>query len=333
MNKRRISICKTEKSASISKKIVGQVKRQVNIPARWLTICLPGILIIGALSGCSLAAGEGDGAQTRDCLIGAAITREEIGKTEAQVTWKDDTMEALAFDGIDACYYIYTTTENADGTLVYGSVGTEGLHRDVHYITQDDTGSIELTINNYVVPDMTEESCTIYMNPIYMTKEKEVYTDTGVPLTVRTESAVAGASVGRSIIETERMNWIDHEIEVSVNVAANLYVEDQPVKITLTEMTEDHKVVKKTDYEPGKVPQMIVAERETEYILVETELAGIFAKNGTELSMCAWDGQTIYQDESDSDGKEEPATLIHTLYAKEDGMLLQNSTWVIWPQQ
>jgi len=321
---------------------MNKMKRNNNQIRRCLISSFMAVLLLITMNGCSLAVDVGDGARSRDYLIGAIITREEIEKTDGEVIWKEDRIEALQFEGIQGNYLVYTTWKMNDGTVAYGTAGTKGIDSHANYGTKDEKGSIELTINAYVAPKEAEEYCSIYMNPIYMTKDEEVYTVGGVELKVNTEDAKEGASTGRSYSEKEKLRWIDSEIEVSVNVMTNLYVAEQPVKITFSEMDENHKVVKKTEYEPGKVPEVINAEEETAYILVESELSGLLGQNKTNFEMCSWDGLTTYEITEEENGKElngevvtageQNATLTDTFYASPNGLLLKNSTWVIWPE-
>ena len=299
---------------------------------RNLISCLMAVLLLFSMNGCSLAVNEGDGSQSRDYLIGASITRTEIEKIEGKVSWNEGEIEDLNFPGLDGTYFIYTTRKMEDGTIVYSTAGTEGIDRDAKFGTADEKGSIELTINSYVVPKEQEEYCCIYMNPIYMTKEKEVYTVGGLKLSVNTEDAANGASTGRSFKETERLKWIDSEVEVFVSVTANLYAADQPVKILFSEMDENHRVLKKTEYEPGKVPKVMNVGDKTAYILIESKLAGSLKQNEKNLEICSWDGVTTYQEEEDKNVQKQKATLFDTFYALPNGLLLKNSTWVIWPE-
>lgn len=284
------------------------------------------------LSGCSLAADKGGGAQLKDTLIGVAVTREKFEKTYAQVIWEENTIKELDFPEIEEIHYVYTTWENADGTLVYSTVGTKAVDGHACYSTIDEKGSIELTVNAYVVPKEKEEYCVVYMNPVYMTSEKEIYTVSGRELSVKKEDGAEGASTGTSFNETERLKWIDSEIEVTVSVRADLYVADQPLVITLSEMSDRHQVIKKTKYEPGTVPEFIYAEEETAYILVETELEGFLGQNTKDFEVCSWDGITTYQDEESEGNKEQNATLMDTFSSLSNGIRLKNSTWVIWPE-
>ena len=53
----------------------------------------------------------------------------------------------------------------------------------------------------------------------------------------------------------------------------------RPVRITVCQMDQGHEIVKKDVYRPEEMPEQIMAEKATEYILVEIEKEGLSGEN------------------------------------------------------
>ena len=312
--------------------------------------CLLLLAILFNTCGCSLAAQGGASEQSKDQLIGAIVTKDYIEKTYADVQWDGKAIESLNFEGIEGHYAIYTCWENEDGTPVYGRVQSEGITGSTNYTTKDLSQSIELNINAYLIPGTAEESNTIYMNPIYMTSDDRVYTVVGSSASLGKGFDSFGASVGRTLKETEKLKWIDSVVKVDVNVTLDVSLAKEPVRIWLSQMDSSHNLVKKEEYVAGQLPEELIAEEQTEYIMVIMEQIGENGETELNREICSWDGTTTYEPENaeketainhtennattntTNSSVEKNASLLNTFYSDGSGFLLQQNTWVIWPE-
>ena len=288
--------------------------------------------VILLLSGCSLAAEDGGGTQSKDQLIGALITRDYIEKTYAEIRWNEDRnqIEGLHFEGIDGHYSIYSFYDY-NGEPVFYTQASEGLDYSTRYKVADASETVEMNIKAYVVPEEREDNM-YYLNPVYKDKENRIYIVAGNSASAALTDGVG--SVGMSLKETEKISGVKDLKELTVEIPVEFSYMETPEKIRFLQMNKEHKEIKMDEYEAGQVPEFFVTEEETEYVVVISDAVAEDGERVSKREVCSYDGGTIYT--ADSDKKEEqlydgrPASLHQTFYANGSGFLLKQSTWFIW---
>jgi len=284
------------------------------------------VLLLSMMAGCSLAAEEGSGAQSKDQLIGGMITREYVEKTYAQSEWDGERIESLTFDGIDGYYVVYSIYEAENGQPVFSTAASEGLDCMPHYKTVNQSQSVELTINAYVLPEEGLEN-TYYLNPIYMTNDGKIYTSAGNSASAPLEN---GVSTGWNINEVEKIKGISSISEIDVNVAVTFSGASEPVKIQVLHMDKEYQQIKAEEFLPGQMPKVIEAEAGTEYMVFVTEQKTASGETMVNRDVCSWDGETTYSDEEFPDKTGKNASLHFTDCSEGKGFLLKQPLWVIW---
>lgn len=287
------------------------------------------VLLLFMMSGCSLAAEEGGGAQSKDQLIGGMITRKYVEKTYARIEWDGDRIESLTFDGIDGYYAVYSIYEAESGQPVFSTAASEGLDCMPYYKTVNNTQSVELNIQAYVLLEEGLEDA-YYFNPIYMTNDGKIYTSAGNSASGVLEN---GTSTGWNMNEVEKIKGISSISEIDVTVAVTFSEAKEPVKIQVLQMDKEYQQIKAEEFLPGQVPKVMEAEVQTEYMVFVTEQKTASGEVVVNRDICSWDGETTYSDEEFPDKTGKNASLHFTDCSEGKGFLLKQPIWVIWEGQ
>lgn len=300
------------------------------------------LMICSFMTGCSLAVKDTATNSSEDQLIGAFITREYLDLFDMEAYLEDHVSSFVDGEDLviedDAKYeerlYASETDKdesgisfgNIEGIIVLGEVkknenGDDYLKMrgsrevaDTHIaINVTDEGEENvLTATIYTYPENVEGNI-IYTNPIYQTKDGQIYVVSG-----------SGLSTGGTEVEgMESSAKFDSEIKDTVNgeskarkttVEVKFKVMSKPIEIGLYQMSKDHQLLAKEIYEPGKLPEKIKAKKDTAYFLIETKKQDL----GGNISI----EREIFEQNEEEDAK------LYTYYPTKNGILTRQETEV-----
>lgn len=306
-----------------------------------------GLVCIVSLNGCSLAVPEAEAKGGEDRLIGAFITAEYLdlydmegylkdhgnlltgggevalprdpeydGRLYAQIDQSKGPYDwEISFGGVSGEYMLYAWQPGEDGSHRM-CLCTDGIcDIDTNTNIMDDGAEYGISGTMYLLPGQADEEATYYANPVYQTAEGEIYAVSGQGFLNggdSPEGAVFSTTLSGEIVHTENGNTKTETNSVAVHYA----VMDRPLRITLCQMSQDHQVVKQDVYRPGELPENIVAEPGTAYILAETE------KEKTSGEKTVSRAITGYDPDKES--------FLETFYALDQGIVAKIETEVDW---
>lgn len=260
-----------------------------------LAICIiSGIL--SALSGCQLAKEDAfdngeeiedlqnESVDASDLLIGVLVTTKEISRLDAVMKKETVTNEETGeiqentnyiFDVEEGYAVFCINIENEENSNGYtasfiDSAFSNGKHslnykQDEELDSQEEDITIEAVLS--VFPD--EEGCLYYMNPIYQSKDGNIYAVAQDAMLIHPAqegpyySWMLQAKLSSADEDTAK-KVIDTTVTVSINIMFS------PVQITVLQMGTDNAVLSRTEYTPGTLPDTFTPDPETEYLIVET---------------------------------------------------------------
>lgn len=266
------------------------------------SVCLP---FVFCLWGCSLAVpGAGEEAGD-DRMIGVFITREyldfqhmgQYAETHASAPDKEkreagyggpkderklyaqidksrgNTPEEweVTFGSLKGIQMFTPLWEPENGESYWGTVCTEGVS-DTEIRYEESEGGVEHDISGtvYILPGKTDGSAAFYANPVYQTADGRIYLTSGTGVSKSGESAEGEMLSSAFSGETSTVEDGKERTEKN-SVAVKYVLMYRPVRFTILQMDREHRIIKKEDYLPEEVPEELAAEKDTEYILTETE--------------------------------------------------------------
>lgn len=312
--------------------------------------CIMCVSIISCLSGCSLAVPDAGTEGGSDRMIGVFITRDFLdlfdmeqyindhsyefvnggeiqiasdaryeGKLYASVDKSkgDDPYDwEISFGDLDGISMFTPLWESENGETYRGTVCTEEISDpDFRYNVTDDGDENIVSGKVYILAGKFGDDRVYYANPVYQTEDGEIYVTCGHGF-----SSSGGSSEGVNFSST-----VSGETTVTENgkaktekssVTVQYKVINEPVRFTFCQMDQEHQVIKKGNYRPEEVPEQIHAEKDAAYIVVEME------KEGTEGEKIV--SREVYDQKADED------TWLTTFCAREDGIVVEQETKVIW---
>lgn len=167
-------------------------------------------------------------------------------------------------EGTGIAHMAFLVRENGEDES-YWSGNTSEEISDVkrHFITTDGVSSIELSGTIYVSTEASD--LALYLNPVYQTKDGEVYALGTYPMGYQ-----AVSMGGTTETTTQEINASIGEIETSGStVSLTIEVIDLPEKYLILEMSEDNQVLKTTEFVPEEMPERYVPQIGTAYLVLE----------------------------------------------------------------
>ncbi len=261
-----------------------------------------GLACIVSLSGCSLAV-PGAGAEAgEDRLIGVFITAEYLDLYDMESYLKDHGNLLTGGGEVTLSHdpeyegRLYAQIDPSkgpeDGEIFFGDVRGEYMlypektdEREPYRVCLCTDGICEINTNTniaddqeeysidgtmYMLPGQMEEDVSYHANPVYQTAEGEIYAVSGQGFSTSGDGAegeVFSTTLSGEVTMREKEKTKTEKSSVTLRYA----VMNRPEQTTLYQMNQAHQIVRKDTYEPGKVPETIAVERETEYVLAETE--------------------------------------------------------------
>lgn len=302
-------------------------------------------MMMFAMCGCSLAV-PGAGAEDGDRMIGVFVTDDYLdlfdidGYVADHVSELTDGGEIVAesspeyagrlyaeidkskgehpfdwevsFKGVEGINMFQPQWTDENGEKYHASVCSEGIS-DVHVDQKmtDDGENNEISGIVYMVPGKADEDVSYYANPVYQTVEGDIYVVSGTGFSTSGESDEGqnfSTTWNEDVTVTENGKKKTEKNIVTINYA----VMHRPVQITVYQMDEEHRIIKKKSYKPEEVPEELTAEQGTEYILVETEKEKLSGE------------KMISRDVYTCDPGEE--TDVETYYALDNGIVAKQTT-------
>lgn len=298
-----------------------------------LTAVLISALIL-PIGGCTLAKKDA-GEDTKDTLIGVFVTEEylELFGTDAYLygqyanplyatvnRYGSDELSDwdVSFENIRGLNFLAPIWTNKDGESYRAARQSDGIckaHIDIN--SSDDKEELRLSATVYGIPKASGEDLTYFANPVYQTADGKIYTVPASGISISSTDR-EGACMSTSISDqTETKDKWSVKTE-STTVDMQFSVMYEPVKITLFQMGADNRILKQESYLPGKLPEELQAEKDTAYILVETEKKMPDGNLSTSRNIC----------ERSEDGDDS----LETFYVLENGILSKMSTEVAWAE-
>lgn len=288
---------------------------------RWKFIIIFSI-ICSLLTGCSLAVEDAENGQAGDKLVGVLITKEHIDlfdfdtyMNKLYAIESDENQSGIVFEGIDGVILLSLeeTDENGESYLTTkSSEGFSDLHTAIN--VQDEMEEITVSGKIYTYPSNVSEEI-YYANPIYQEPDGDIYTVGGSGYSMNT-SCGEGEQMGTSFSpETkETINGKSKAEKYTVEVKYMLMY--KPVEITLYQMSKEHTIIQKDEYEPGNLPTTINADSNTAYFLIETQKEDL-------------EGNIFYMREI-FEPSLEAENYLNTYCPMGNGILTKQQTEIIW---
>lgn len=274
--------------------------KRINI----ITACVLLAVFALGLTGFTLADARAGGGAGEDRLIGVLLTREPLDlfdmesylndhlnsfqnggeitgdtgpyegrvyATRADETLTDDSgrtrfMPNYTFDTVEGIAYF--AAKISDGTNIYTATGgDEGIsdgHTNIGVTAAGD--SIEMTGIIYVAP--SDRYISWYFNPVYQAADGRVYAMSGQGMAAEYygEGTTNSHFMDATYTVTENGETTTTGLSIKVSVIS-MY---PPERIRIVQLDGDSVVVDSEEYEPGKVPESLTPEQETDYIVAET---------------------------------------------------------------
>ena len=301
-------------------------------------ICL---LILFFLSGCTLAKEGTDEGGSRDQLIGGLLTRVPIEKTYATVEapMEDGYLWGMEFGDICGTYFFYheEVLEDEEVILaVYNGSSANLNETNARYKNGEGGQEIDLSAKRYVVPEQGEEILSLYLNPMYKTKDNKIYVlpGDGESVYVGSSTAQSGVKMQLSVSEENRFTLGGSETIDRVCVTCEVEVMYLPVRTTVVQFNGKNQALDVKEYLPEAVPRNIEALPETEYVMIETELLKPDGTNVKQRETYQWEGEI--RTTEDKNGKvtdEQKETSVFLYQADENGFLKKEIYFILWTEK
>ncbi|WP_018214347.1 hypothetical protein [Desulfitobacterium hafniense] len=279
----------------------------MRIKERFMGLCL--LMFIGCfLTGCQLAKEEGSAGSYEDRLVGVLVTTEYLdlfdfagyvedhigsfsggevqidgagekyqGRLYAELTKQILTdgvsghqveREEYDFPGVEGIAYYslrVPDTEEREGYFTSGSdEGISDGHTSLH--SSDEGKSVELKGTIYVP---VSSGRTYYFNPMYQSADGRVYVTSGSGI-----SSGGEQSEGEALTQTMKADYTITENgrteKDSISVQLSIRMMYPPEGMAILQMREDGAVISRGEYGPGELPERIIPEKDTAYLIVET---------------------------------------------------------------
>ena len=289
------------------------------------------LLLVLSMTGCQLAKPEAE--STNDRLVGILATREYLDLFDMEAylndnlkltggdividgdtrdyqgriyaTFKGSTEDELQFSDLKGIHFV-AARMNDNGEYynrVYSNEGLLNAKTAYNYTDFEDSVSLEGEI--WMV--QTYGDLKVYLNPVYQDSDGHFYVTAGQGF------HSSGDSVGgvytqtleesHTVTEGKKTTVLSNSIKISVGI------KPKPTEYRLLQMRDDNTIADLAIYAPGEMPEEITVLEDTAYLLLETH-----QKNSNTI-------RDIFNPDADH---------ISTLYAGEDGYLLEDLTFINW---
>ena len=314
--------------------------------AVWLIM---GMLL--ACSGCQLAQEDAGAEKNQSRLIGVLITTEYLDLLDRDGYFEDHANEilnggfpvAVDTDGYEGRLYAelvsrtLTDQETGETTEIqeYQFADVQGIsfftptvpateQEDSFLSNQSDEGlsdghiavitgeEEQITLEGTVFITTACANKTFYINPVYQDEEGQVYVLSGHGIS-QSGDLSTGARFSTKLEESTTVTVENESRVTTTTVDIGIEVIDLPEQIVVLQMNEQSEVIDRTSYTPGELPEELLPDAETAYLIVETY--------GRDSLQQATINRMLY--EKDSTG-------IETFASREDGVCVECWTALVW---
>lgn len=282
-----------------------------------ITFCM--ILAISFLLGLTtfpLAAEETASSREPE-LVGVLITTEPLDLYEGRLYGTpvikegsgDTSPESFRFGDVDGYAYFFYR-ENEISTASYASYSdiSEG-HFAFH--ATDGGDFVEMAGTLYVAAGTGAERA-YYINPVYETEDGRVFAaaGSGVLSDMDSEGSSWSTKLTSETSVTDPEGKLSrHSISVEISVAV-MY---RPISVAVLQMDSGSRILSRSEYTSGQMPESIVPESGCSYLLVETTAREPGGRPRTNRQIC-----------------QQEDTYLRTFSCNEDHILLPVDTPILW---
>lgn len=311
-------------------------------------ICFALLLCITAvctLSGCQLAREDAGASENGNKLIGVFVTTEDIdlalfdakgrryaahvpskpaGKAGAarmnaaepadEQAPKDDYI----FEGIDGFGCFLVTNHTPEGeSFTKTCTGSERFSDNIIH-------DMQLSVNSSAEGELTSIEGTVYItppgrevvydfNPVYQSADGRVYLTGGEGMSLVSELDQEGISMFHTKDESFTVTENGETRTGRFSMKISLRVMFSPEKIVLLQMDEHSRLLERTQYAPGTLPESLVPNEKAAYLIIETQ------KRNTKNQLLHT--REIYDSEDIGMG---------TFYEQAKGICVKQWTQILW---
>ena len=250
------------------------------------------------------------------------LTDETILNAEQTATYEtrlyakksENATEKITFDGIEGFLHYFTKKEDTYGSYTshYCDKGISNGHMDIKNSDNDSHIFLDGTI--YLSTQGSIHG--LYYNPVYQTTNGEIYVLSGTGHFYESELNTEGLSNTVTFEDTRSYTKEDNTIEEYTKITLSCEYEHKSTCIVLTQMNNNYQIVKQQNYAPEKMPNEIILEDKTCYLIVETIKMDL---NGNDVHS--------YELLQPND------TFFFSISYQEDGIGIQNMTTLQWQQK
>jgi len=297
-------------------------------------ILLFAMVILLSLTGCQLA--RTDLEPSKDRLVGVFITEDYLDLFDMEAYLNDnlnlfqndliidgDTSayqgriyatigshkRDISFDGLDGIHFI-AAREEENGEC-YNAVYTgEGLIQGkTAYNYTDEAESV--SISGEIWMAHRPGSITSYINPVYQDSDGNYYVTAGLGFSTNIDNAVGGV-YGQTLEETHTITENGEQKTISVSISISLGTMYEPESFTIHYMDSKNQLLRSDIFLPGNMPEKLLLTEDIAYLILE-----IHNHYGEPII-----NRQLFDPEADH---------IKTLYAGENGYMLEDLTVLEWP--
>lgn len=241
--------------------------------------------------------------------IDQSVTAQYEGKLYAELTDSQLDGNEYVFTGVEG-YACFAATYHDGANTYTGNSGDEAIS-DVHMaIASTDEGE-NLSMEGTIYACIHGEANTFHYNPIYQAASGEVYAMAGQGASFGGD-LTAGASSSHELKEETTTTEGEETSTTGTRIKITVCYVDEPVRVALLQMSGDGNMLSRAEFAPGELPEKLVVENGTAYVIVETTAR-------------SFDGQTVTR-ELFQPGDE---TLCAS-YAREDGICVKQWCEIDW---
>lgn len=318
-----------------------------------IAICCAAILC--ALTGCQLAREDADTNAYEDRLAGVFITTEHLdlfdfeaylndnisGMSGGEITMDGNTQkyqgrlyatlttitltneetgetietEEYVFEGVEGIPCFSATIPAAEGRDSYRTSISDPAISDGHMsiAVSDEENGVALEGTIYVSPTGRER--VYYFNPVFQSADGSVYLTTGSGFMVGDWPTSEGEQYSQTLDATYTVTEKGKTKTESMSVKVSVSTMFAPEKIVVLQMDADSKLISRTEYTPGELPEAFTPEPDTEYLVVET-----YKRDAAGNAMTARD---IYNRDAEA---------VESFSARADGVCVKHWTQIEWAE-
>jgi hypothetical protein len=235
-------------------------------------------------------------------LIEKPYTNEQTGKTTM-------TMEYV-FEGVEGISYYCPLFSDEAGSY-HGASGDEAISDGHTAINATDAGD-SISLEGTIYVSTSGGPTAFYYNPVYQTAQGEVYAVSGQGMSYGGD--ITTGMSGSQELKAEMSTTTGDETEtVSSKIKMAVCFMDAPTGVTVIQLNRESKVLAAHEYAPGTLPETLIVEPYTEYIVVETHTTGA---DRSEATM-----REVFQPGDDS---------LFAFYCRDDGICIKQYCGIKW---